>query len=184
MCIVIGCSNKDEAPAGILPKEKMEAVLWDILQAERFTTTFVAKDSSKNIKAENFKLYGQVFSIHNVSKDEFIKSYKFYMGRPDIARVMFDSLASKANRLREEMYKSSTKPAAADSTKPVQPVQKADSINARLRDSLITKSRRQKLNNPKTNPALVVPDSGKSVQPKRPIRLERLRIRDSMRQRP
>ena len=99
-----GCTDKDKIPAGVLPKEKMQKVLWDVIQAERFRETFI-RDSSKDLKAETFKLYAQVFAIHKVTKDEFAKSYKFYMGRPDIAREMFDSLATKANRAREEMYK-------------------------------------------------------------------------------
>lgn len=99
-----GCTDKDKIPAGVLPKEKMQKVLWDVIQAERYRETFI-RDSSKDLKAETFKLYAQVFAIHKVTKDEFAKSYKFYMSRPDIAREMFDSLATQANRAREEMYK-------------------------------------------------------------------------------
>jgi hypothetical protein len=183
MWIVTGCSNKDQAPAGVLSKEKMEAVLWDIIQAERFTATFVAKDSSKNIKEENFKLYSKIFSIHNVTKDEFITSYKFYLSRPDIARVLFDSLSTMANRQREDMYKSQT-PAVADSTKPVQPVQKADSMHARLRDSLLLKAKRKKPRISDTQPKPMIPDTVQSIKPKRPIRPDRMRIRDSLLRRP
>jgi hypothetical protein len=101
---LVSCTDKDKIPSGVLPKEKMQKVLWDVIQAERFRETFI-RDSSKDLKAETFKLYAQVFEIHKVTKDEFIKSYKFYMSRPDIARDMFDSLATQANRRREEMYK-------------------------------------------------------------------------------
>jgi hypothetical protein len=104
VCFLVCCSDKDKIPEGVLPKDKMQMVLWDMIQAERFRESFI-RDSSKDLKAETFKLYAQVFEIHKISKDEFVKSYKFYIGRPDIARVMFDSLATKANRRREEMYK-------------------------------------------------------------------------------
>jgi hypothetical protein len=117
---VVSCTDKDKVPAGVLPKDKMEKVLWDMIQAERYRESFI-RDSSKNLKTETFKLYAQVFEIHQVSKDEFIKSYKFYMSRPDIARIMFDSLATRANRRREELYK----PKPLD-TASVQ--QKADSL--------------------------------------------------------
>ena len=177
---VSGCSNKDQAPGGILPKEKMQAVLWDIIQAERFTATFVAKDSTKNIKAENFKLYSQIFSIHQVTKDEFIKSYNFYLSRPDIARKMFDSLAAKANRQREDLYKSQTAP---DSSKHLKSVLSPDSIHSHFRDSLM-KANQQKLNSAKTNTPLVKPDSGKLTKPKRLIHPGLLRIRDSLLRRP
>jgi hypothetical protein len=124
---VVSCTDKDKTPAGILPKDKMEKVLWDMIQAERYRETFV-RDSALDLKKETFKLYAQVFAVHQITKDEFIKSYKFYMSRPDITRVMFDSLATRANRRREELYKpqpldtASAKPkvdslAAKDSTK-------------------------------------------------------------------
>lgn len=123
----VSCTDKDKVPAGVMPKDKMEKVLWDMIQAERYRETFV-RDSALDLKKETFKLYAQVFEIHQISKDEFIKSYKFYMSRPDITRVMFDSLATRANRRREELYKpqpldtASAKPkvdslAAKDSTK-------------------------------------------------------------------
>lgn len=121
---LVSCTDKDKVPKGVLPKDKMQKVLWDMIQAERFRETFI-RDSSKDLKAETFKLYAQVFEIHKVTKDEFVKSYKFYMSRPDIARDMFDSLATQANRRREEMYKpkpidsTQVKP-SADSPKTVQ----------------------------------------------------------------
>lgn len=102
---VISCTDKDKIPAGVLPKDKMEKVLWDMIQAERYRETFV-RDSAKDLKKETFTLYAQVFEIHQISKDEFVKSYKFYMSRPDIARTMFDSLATRANRRRDELYSS------------------------------------------------------------------------------
>lgn len=101
---VVSCTDKDKIPAGVLPKDKMEKVLWDMIQADRYRESFV-HDSALDLKKEQFKLYAQVFEIHQITKDEFIKSYKFYMSRPDITRVLFDSLATRANRRREELYK-------------------------------------------------------------------------------
>jgi hypothetical protein len=123
--VLCACSNKDDAPSGILPREKMESVLWDIIQAERYTSTYMAMDTSKNIKLENFKLYDQIFQIHGINKDEFIESYRFYLSRPDIARVLFDSITARSNREREDLYK--PKP-QADTAKTEQP--KADSAGA------------------------------------------------------
>ncbi|THU31972.1 DUF4296 domain-containing protein [Niastella caeni] len=123
---LVSCTDKDKIPKGVLPKEKMQKVLWDMIQAERFRETFI-KDSSQDLKAETFKLYAQVFEIHKVTKDEFVKSYKFYMSRPDIARDMFDSLATQANRRREELYKAKpldtaqVKQPPVDTAKTVQP---------------------------------------------------------------
>ena len=115
---LVSCTDKDKIPSDVLSKSKMQQVVWDMMQAERYSATFL-KDTTKNTKAETFKLYAQVFAIHGITKDQFIKSYKFYMSRPDISRVMFDSLASQANQQREDMYK--PKPQPADSVKATAP---------------------------------------------------------------
>lgn len=101
-----GCTNTTKIPKGVLPKSTMEVVLWDIIQAERFSAIHQLKDSSKrDIQLEKFKLYDQVFAIHKVEKDDFIKSYRFYLGRPDMAKIIIDSMSAKAERQREASYK-------------------------------------------------------------------------------
>jgi hypothetical protein len=199
--VLNGCSTKDKAPGDIISKEKMEAVLWDIVQAERFTATYLTKDSSKNIQIENFKLYDQIFSIHQVKKDEFIKSYEFYLSRPDIARVLFDSLAARANRVREDMYKtpiqtnlpdSASKPTdslrKADSAKIIPPLRKPDTQAAttvRKRSPLLTPLPQvKKADTGKTSlkPLLPIlkPDTSKALLRKKMLLRTNRRLRDSL----
>ena len=103
---LFGCTNTTKTPAGIVSSQKMEAILWDLIQADRFSTLFLVKDSTEvNVNLENIKLYQRVFDIHKISKDDFIKSYKFYLGRPDLTKVIFDSIAVKAERQRANLYK-------------------------------------------------------------------------------
>jgi hypothetical protein len=156
---LVSCTDKDKIPAGVLPKDKMEKVLWDIIQAERYRDTYV-RDSSLDLKKETFKLYAQVFEIHQVSKDEFIKSYKFYMSRPDIARVMFDSLATRANRRREELYK----PKALDTAS----IQKMDTL--KQVDSAKAVKAPKPAAKPTVKPAATRPDTQRTgVLPQPPI---------------
>jgi hypothetical protein len=104
--ITIACTNTKKTPENILPKQKMQSVLWDMIQADRFSVLFVAKDSAKkNLQTENLKSYEKVFQIHQISKDEFVKSYKYYLTRPDLAKLIFDSIATKAERERANVYK-------------------------------------------------------------------------------
>jgi hypothetical protein len=104
-CFSVGCTNQYKVPSNILPREKMEAVLWDMIVADRYSSAILIKDTTKNTREETFKMYEQVFSIHKVTRQQFVKSFKWYLERPDIAQVMLDSLAAGANRRREEMYK-------------------------------------------------------------------------------
>ena len=109
------CTDRGGTPGNIIPKDSMASVLWDIIQADQFSAYYLTKDSAKDIKKETMKLYGAVFDLHHVSRDEFQKSLEFYYSRPDLNREIFDSLAARGNRKRGEMYKSS--PKKPDSTK-------------------------------------------------------------------
>jgi Domain of unknown function (DUF4296) len=105
LCVLIACGNSKKLPDGIIPKAEMEKVLWDMILADRFAAQYIAKDSTKlDVKKETFREYDKVFQVHNITQEQFLKSYKFYMSRPDISKVMFDSLSSKGNRNREESY--------------------------------------------------------------------------------
>lgn len=78
-----------------------------MLQADRFVNEFLPKrgDTTYDDTAV-FKVYQNVFKVHHITREEFIKSYKFYLGRPDITRVMFDSISTQAQRRRAEVYES------------------------------------------------------------------------------
>jgi len=100
----IGCSDKDSVPSGVLAREDMQNVLWDMIQADQYST-YLAKDSGRiDVKLENMRLYDQVFQLHHVSREKFTKSYKYYMAHPELTQALMDSLLSMGNRLRSENY--------------------------------------------------------------------------------
>lgn len=104
-CSLTGCANRDKIPSGIISKVEMQKILWDIIQADQFSKQFIAKDSAKkNVGIETIKLYTQIFQIHHTTKEEFEKSYQFYLSRPDILKIIFDSLAVQGNRRMKEIY--------------------------------------------------------------------------------
>lgn len=104
MIIVAGCGKSGEKD--ILPQVKMERVMWDVVQADEFIQAYVLKDSNKvDVKAERYKLYEQVFRLHNTTKDQFRKSYHYYLSNPGKNKVLFDSLSAKANRRMQDAYK-------------------------------------------------------------------------------
>lgn len=102
----LACTDYEKVPSGIIAKDEMQSILWDMMLADRYSAQFLVKDSAKiDVKSETFKLYEQVFQIHKISREEFLVSYKYYLNRPDITKVMFDSLAARGSRKRDEMYK-------------------------------------------------------------------------------
>jgi hypothetical protein len=94
-CLIViaipGCKDKDGVPFGIMGKEKMQVVLWDILQAEGLTVQLNQKDPA----TENAKLQKQVFDADGTTKEAFYKSYFWYKDHPELMEVMLDSLISK-----------------------------------------------------------------------------------------
>ena len=113
--LLAGCTNSGSVPAGIIPSQKMETILWQLMQSDEYVNIQLAKDSLKKASIEKMKIYQQVFDLNGTSLEEFKKSYQYYMAHPDIAKIMFDSITAKAGRQRADIYK--TKPAAT-SVKP------------------------------------------------------------------
>jgi hypothetical protein len=94
--LLIGCSGKNSIPAGVLPKQKMQAVLLDMLKADEFLTGYVfPKDSVLNSKQESIQLYEQVFRIHHTDREEFKRSFLFYQSHPSLMKEILDSLNKK-----------------------------------------------------------------------------------------
>jgi hypothetical protein len=166
---MVSCTDKDKIPKGVLGKEKMQKVLMDMIEAERFRDGFIVYDSSKDQKTETFKLYAQVFELNKISKDEFIKSYKFYMSRPDIAREIFDSLSSQAAKLRENLNKPAPLDTAAKSKAVI------DSAKAKTADSAKVKATdsAKKITPPPPAAPHITPPPG-ALQPARSIAPESL----------
>jgi hypothetical protein len=101
----IGCSDKGHVPGGILSKDKMEQVMWDMAQADQYAALYLAKDSAHiDRKAETMRLYAEVFRLHQVTADEFRKSYRYYLGHPELNQLLFDSVIARGVRARTELY--------------------------------------------------------------------------------
>src|SRR6478672_9322859 len=90
LLIFISCSNEDAIPQKVIPQKEMQKILWDMLLADRYTSQYIAKDTTKKLKIENLKLYDQVFQLHKITKAQFIESFDFYLQRPNLTKVMFD----------------------------------------------------------------------------------------------
>jgi len=101
---LFACSDENAIPKKIIPQSEMQKILWDMLLADRYTSQFLAKDTTKIIKIENLRLYDQVFQIHKITKTQFKESFEFYLQHPKLTKVMFDSLNAGANKMRGEVY--------------------------------------------------------------------------------
>lgn len=133
LCIIAACSDSMKVPPDVIRKDKMEKVLWDMLQTDRFINTYIRNrpDSTGEKKKEAAVYYERVFQLHGISREEFIKSYKFYLSRPDITMVMFDSISARAERRRAEAHAPKRNPILQkrDSLMRMDSIRKKDSID-------------------------------------------------------
>lgn len=104
ICFLIACTTEDKKiPKEIMPVDKMKIVVWDMLQAGNYATTLKEKDTS--IKKINTAYMAEVLKLHNISKDEFFKSFDFYVAHPQLNKELFDSLNAYGQRRRTDLYK-------------------------------------------------------------------------------
>jgi hypothetical protein len=94
---IAGCKSKEAVPGNVLPQKKMQAVIWDMMRADQFLANYVLnKDSSLNTKTESIKLYQQILTINQVSKEKFERSFSFYKSHPVLLKAIMDSIVNAA----------------------------------------------------------------------------------------
>ncbi|AHF18040.1 hypothetical protein NIASO_19265 [Niabella soli DSM 19437] len=86
-------------PKGILPQDKMEAVLWDVAKGSDFVNSNIYyKYPQLNRAAVNQEVLNKIFSLHKVTKKEFFNSLDYYQQRPDVYIAMLDSIKSRQTK--------------------------------------------------------------------------------------
>ena len=90
----------------------MRKIMWDLMRADAFVNDFVMKDSTRDRKRESMILYEKIFGIHSTTEESFKKSLSFYESRPDLLKVITDSLRSDEKRVQS--YQEYKKPQPID----------------------------------------------------------------------
>ena len=92
--IFTGCRNTDRIPSDVIPKEKMQAVLRDMMRADQFLSDYVfSRDSTIKKDSTSIEYYSRIFAIHQISKKEFQRSFTFYKNHPAFLKTIMDSLS-------------------------------------------------------------------------------------------
>ena len=92
-------SCKSSVPGDVLPPKKMQAVLWDVMQADAMAEYYAASDSAFTGLSKHVDYYQKVFAIHKISKDDFTKSLVYYENHPSRLKPILDSMQSFGQRL-------------------------------------------------------------------------------------
>ncbi len=97
LLLFFSCKQKTKVPNTILPIDKMEKILLDMLRADEFYNQ-KQTDSATIDSFSRTNLYKAVFTLHKTNKNEFNKSLNFYESHPDLLKIVFDSMHSKVNK--------------------------------------------------------------------------------------
>jgi hypothetical protein len=69
LVVLSGCADNTKVPSGIIQRPKMEKILWEMMQADRFATSYIQgrKDTLGRNKKETVELYDKVFSYNGMT---------------------------------------------------------------------------------------------------------------------
>ncbi len=145
LCLLAFLSCKHNKKNEILPAEIMQQVLWDYIKADAYVTNYVTKDSSQNPQLINANLQQQIFKKYHITKEQFEKSYAYYVAhgnelvkitdtifaknqREQLSKFVPDALPAKKNGMDSvPVKKSRIKKLSIDS-----PINKKPNINKKL----------------------------------------------------
>lgn len=114
---MIACSRGPKVPKGVLQPDKMEDVLWDMIQTGEFLSGFVLyRDTNINAVLESQRWYEKVYSFHQISKEDFKRSYNWYRDHPDMMKRILDSLSVRKDPEPAPTIQTDTTAAAAGDT--------------------------------------------------------------------
>lgn len=90
----LGCGEK--RPADVLPQDKFQDVMWDMIKAGEFLDGYVLfKDTTLDKSATITAWYNKVYQIHSITKAQFEKSYAYYQDKPKVMKEMLDTLSKR-----------------------------------------------------------------------------------------
>jgi Domain of unknown function (DUF4296) len=101
--LVLSCVRNNKIPKEVLPQNEMRKVMWDMMRADAYVSDIIMKDSTRDQKTESAILYEKIFRIHSTTHEAFKKSLSFYESRPDLFKVISDSLRSDEKNVQQNL---------------------------------------------------------------------------------
>ena len=73
----------------------------DMIRADELLIRQGYSDSTFKTLKGRISLYQSVFSKHKLTKEQFQKSFSFYQNRPDLLKIVLDSMHTEARKIEE-----------------------------------------------------------------------------------
>lgn len=81
----------------------MQSVIWKLIQADVYTTEFLSKDSGLNASTSNLQIQKGIFEKEKITKNQFQKSYDYYVAHPAMMRDILDTVLKRNSRDRRRL---------------------------------------------------------------------------------
>ena len=75
--------------------------MWDVMNANQLSKLQAEKDSTISIKNLQNSYTKKIFSIHQITKEDFEKSYHYFESNPSEMKILLDSISNYGLRKRE-----------------------------------------------------------------------------------
>ena len=104
LIFIVSCSDRKKIPSDVIPPDKMGEIIFSLAEAEEFSYSFIEKklnvEKNKSLSTEA----DRVMKVYRVTQDEFRTSYNFYKGRPDLFKVLMDSVSARKQRSVDKLF--------------------------------------------------------------------------------
>ncbi len=102
VCIIfitatIACGKNHSS---VLSLNDMKTVMWDMLNADSWYAQTALRDTTGKLNKKNIEWYGQIFLEHDITKEQFYKSYSYYEARPEKMKLLMDSIEAYGTRTK------------------------------------------------------------------------------------
>ncbi len=127
--MLTACNRKNKVPSGVLPPDRMEEVMWDMMRADILVTNYMMpKDPLLVRDSAVKKLYDSIYVIHNITEEKFNKSFLYYKDHPELLKAVLDSISVRpvADQVKPTLKGTIAK---KDSLNRLDSLKKADSLS-------------------------------------------------------
>ena len=108
---LVSCGNKQAVPKDVLPVKTMTDIMWDNMLADELVNNRYNPDTANKRFDTSVVLYNQVAKLHGTTTVQFKKSMRYYQTRPDLLKVILDTLQRRASTPQHKPATDSLRPA-------------------------------------------------------------------------
>ncbi len=97
--LFLGCTQEEEVPEGLLPRETFKAVLLEAQLAEARMNQELVIHQRRELPTDSY--YEEVFNAHGTDLDQFQRTFDHYAARPAELRTIYEEIITELSRRKD-----------------------------------------------------------------------------------